>query len=82
MMQQGKGRSRRLFASHVLLLIWTATLFAAPPSPRLDSPAEGNWAVSVGEVAPPFELKDVNGKVWTLAQFAGKPVVLFFWGSW
>ncbi|MBS3907375.1 MAG: TlpA family protein disulfide reductase [Syntrophaceae bacterium] len=31
--------------------------------------------------APPFSLKDLNGKQISLNDFKGKPLLLFFWGS-
>jgi peroxiredoxin len=34
--------------------------------------------VTPGELAPDFELKDVNGRLVRLAEFRGKPVVLSF----
>lgn len=35
--------------------------------------------VSKGDVAPPFSLKDQDGKVVSLSKFKGKPVVLYFY---
>lgn len=40
------------------------------------------WAVSVGRDAPPFALPDADGALHRLSDLAGRPVVLFFWGSW
>lgn len=39
-------------------------------------------AVSPGQVAPDFHLRDLSGKTYTLASFKGKPVVITFWASW
>lgn len=39
-------------------------------------------AVSPGQVAPDFRLRDLSGKTYTLASFKGKPVVITFWASW
>ncbi|MBO1436737.1 TlpA disulfide reductase family protein [Meiothermus sp. CFH 77666] len=39
-------------------------------------------AASPGQVAPDFRLRDASGKVYTLASFKGKPVVITFWASW
>jgi peroxiredoxin Q/BCP len=36
-------------------------------------------AIEVGRKAPAFSLKDQEGKTHTLAQYAGKPVVLYFY---
>ncbi|NLH48844.1 MAG: redoxin domain-containing protein [Myxococcales bacterium] len=38
------------------------------------------WAV--GEAAPNFSLKDLNGKTYRLADYKGKVVVLSFWMTW
>lgn len=35
-----------------------------------------------GNPAPEFSLKDVNGKTVTLADFAGKALVMDFWATW
>eukprot|EP00250_Pteridium_aquilinum_P026484 c33078_g1_i1 orf=66-722(+) len=35
--------------------------------------------VSKGDVAPPFSLKDQNGKTVSLSKFKGKPLVLYFY---
>ena len=35
--------------------------------------------MSKGDVAPPFSLKDQDGKVVSLSKFKGKPVVLYFY---
>jgi len=35
-----------------------------------------------GPPAPEFTLPDLEGKMWSLAQFRGRPVVLFFWATW
>lgn len=36
----------------------------------------------VNEPAPAFEVKDVNGKTVSLADFKGKTIVLDFWATW
>lgn len=39
-------------------------------------------AASPGQMAPDFRLRDASGKVYTLASFKGRPVVITFWASW
>ncbi|WP_337868447.1 TlpA disulfide reductase family protein [Meiothermus sp.] len=39
-------------------------------------------AVSPGQSAPDFRLRDMAGKVYTLDSFKGKPMVITFWASW
>ncbi len=36
----------------------------------------------VGLDAPPFELKDIDDKIWKLSDLKGKVVLLNFWASW
>jgi peroxiredoxin len=36
----------------------------------------------VGNLAPDFEAKDVEGKSFKLSDYRGKVVVLDFWGFW
>ena len=42
----------------------------------LDTPAP------TGPLAPDFTLPDLDGTMWSLSQFRGRPVVLFFWATW
>lgn len=39
-------------------------------------------SISIGQQAPDFELKDLNGKPVKLSSFRGKYVLLDFWASW
>ncbi len=32
--------------------------------------------------APAFSLRDLNGKLWTLADYRGKVLILNFWATW
>ena len=38
--------------------------------------------IQPGKAAPDFQLKDLDGKVRSLADFSGKYTVLDFWGTW
>ena len=59
---------------------------SAPPTP---TPTATRDVVPVtptpapaSEIAPDFDLSDLNGETWTLSQFRGQPVMLFFWATW
>lgn len=61
------------------------TLWAAsPPSPSScpSCPDFGVQQPPGKKEAPPFTLKGLDGNQTTLNQFKGKPVFLFFWGTW
>ena len=72
---------------------WTVSFFmtsvsfvwaAAIPSPS-DCPSCSSFGVQrfpAKKEAPPFTLKRLDGGSTTLSACRGKPVVLFFWGSW
>jgi thiol-disulfide isomerase/thioredoxin len=57
----------------MMRLLLALLLFAA--SPVLAKPV-------VGEPAPPFKLKTLDGRVITSADLAGKVVILNFWATW
>jgi thiol-disulfide isomerase/thioredoxin len=37
---------------------------------------------SVGDLAPAFELKNLNGNIFSLTDYWGSPIVLNFWATW
>jgi thiol-disulfide isomerase/thioredoxin len=42
----------------------------------------GRHPLEVGKPAPDLHLVSYDGKAWDLSRFAGKPVVVNFWGTW
>ena len=48
-------------------------------TPLPTAPAVGN---QVGNLAPDFQLKNLDGKSVSLSDFKGKPVWLNFWATW
>jgi len=48
--------------------------------------ARGPWSsaplIKEGEPAPDFSVRDLKGREWTLASFAGRPAVLVFFATW
>nr|WP_081772818.1 TlpA disulfide reductase family protein [Prevotella sp. MA2016] len=71
----------------VALLSVAITLMAACTSkPKADNPAsaavEAVEVAAEGELAPDFELPNLQGTTTKLSSLRGKYVVLDFWGSW
>ena len=52
---------------------------AAPPDIL---PVAGRSAVKLGEPAPNFQLRDLDGHLVTLSDLRGKVVLLNFWATW
>src|SRR6516164_5403266 len=65
-----------MFRNHVnpatFAVLSIAVLLAANPSP----------AAEPKPVAPDWQLRDINGKQVSLADFKGKLVILDFWATW
>ena len=67
---------RQMFtASLFLVMLFSGTGFLSA-SARL--PQE----LSVGEIAPEFQLSSLSGNNVALSDFKGKPVILFIWATW
>lgn len=47
-----------------------------------DAAQQAKSSFAIGEKAPGFSLKDIEGKEVRLADFSGKTVVLEFWATW
>ena len=69
-------RMRLLVRTIILILVVGAVGFT------IYRVVEGKQQVKVGDVAPNFQLKNLDGKSVQLADFRGQGVVLNFWGSW
>ena len=70
-------------ASIILVSVPVLRAAALPSSP--DCPSCDSFGVqrpSKIKDAPPFSLKNLDGTFTNLAALRGKPVILFFWGSW
>jgi peroxiredoxin len=71
------NRRMRLFIRTIILIL---VVFAVGFT--IYQVVEGKQQVKEGDMAPNFELKNLNGKSVQLADFRGQGVVLNFWGSW
>jgi peroxiredoxin len=77
-----KGRTILVIAVTVflmlLLVIIVRTSRTSDPAPS----AANNPANSQADMAPPFELKTLDGRTLKLSDLRGKVVVLNFWATW
>lgn len=72
-----------LIVAFSVVSLWTAAtpfLGAASECPPCSS--FGVQRPPAKKEAPPFSLKRLDGPSTSLASFRGKPILLFFWGSW
>ncbi len=60
----------------------TALGAQAEPAPSVRTQASERHAVRVGDEAPNFHLRDLDGNLTSLSQFRGKVVLLNFWATW
>lgn len=74
-----KKRNRLLFRSIVLLLLFGALVFAL-----ISNLTKDKSVYNEGDVAPPFELKQLNGDAESLnlADLEGKGIMLNFWATY
>ena len=54
----------------------------ASTDPSPDGPVATPTGIYVGETAPEFTLKDLNGKSVSLSDYRGEVVIIDFWASW
>lgn len=71
-------KKQRLLLTVICMSLSIAVFLTAFESDAID------WSVGgmVGESAPIFTLKDLDGKEFALSSFEGKPVFLNFWATW
>lgn len=85
---------RRIHSGSILGLAFAALLSGpmvtpAAPAAKAARPAESKPgetaatapAPAAGEI-PSFSLPDLDGKIWTSGDFAGKPLIVDFWATW
>ena len=64
---------KHLFLGLTLICFTVSAAMAAGPY---------DYGTEPGKVAPPFELKDLEGKTVSLSDYAGKVVLVNFWATW
>ena len=77
-MWRAKNRTRIMVLAAILAMVLTGSTIALGCSAR-ESPARG---VEIGNLAPDFQLDDLDGQSVALSDFKGKPVLVNFWASW
>lgn len=68
-----KSATRKKLLCQAVLFSAIIVLFFGPDAHAL---------LPIGEEAPGFSLKDLDGRDTTLSQFAGKKIVVLFWSTW
>ena len=68
-----------LFAAYPAMMAFGAQ---SDPAPQVRTQISNRQAVRVGDEAPNFHLRDLDGNVTSLSQFRGKVVLLNFWATW
>ena len=58
------------------------TAYGAQAEPPVQTQISNRQAVKIGDEAPNFHLRDLDGHVTSLSQFRGKVVLLNFWATW
>lgn len=71
-----------LFFSSFLLLFGAMNMHAQSNETTSQAELEAASVVKVGEMAPDFTVKMLNGKAFTLSNQKGKVVLLNFWATW
>ena len=75
-------RKKWILLTTIILLLLATVLIAGCSSgsnPGRSNPDEGSLP---SNLAPDFNLKDLNGQEVTLSEFRGSPVMLNFWATW
>ena len=78
------GRLQKFAAPVCIMVLWMSAAScrdtAAPPSAtKADAPAPSAIELKVGDSAPPFSLPGSDGKMYTLANYTGRQVVVLAW---
>jgi len=72
----------RLYSVTTHLYDLNFTTFAILGPKELAPPSTPNIGTQAGNLAPNFQLNNLEGKLVSLSDLRGKPVMLNFWGTW
>ena len=70
-----KRKNRLIIRTIVLLLLASAIVFTIATRDKVK-------VLAVGDIAPDFELVDLEGNKHRLSDYKGEGVFLNFWGTW
>jgi peroxiredoxin len=73
-----KKKKRAIIRGVILTVLAAAIIYTVYSSATRDKVK----ALAIGDMAPDFELVDLNGEVHRLSDYRGQGVFLNFWGTW
>jgi peroxiredoxin len=77
-----KKRTMRLGITGMVLCFMTAIVGIGGAAPPDILPVAGRHSVKLGEPAPNFQLRDLQGRLVALSDMRGKVVMVNFWATW
>ena len=74
---------KHIISIGIISIVIAAIAFIELSRPRDNAPIlNENTGISIGKIAPGFELQNLEGKAVRLSNFRSKNVILNFWASW
>jgi len=70
----------RMLTAILVLILTTGLLMPGCSSPS--KPGDSAQGVEVGNLAPDFQLQNLDGQTVSLGNLRGKPVLINFWATW
>jgi peroxiredoxin len=74
--------SKAILPVILTLVLLLAGCFAGPEPPDGKSPTASVEGTQVGNLAPDFQLQNLDGQTVSLGNLQGKPVLINFWATW